>query len=981
MNKFIISFVLLLLFFNIAKAEEITITDSDINAGEQVMWTSNNTYILDGFVFVEDGAELWIEAGTVIKGKPGEAADASALIVARGGKIYANGTPTKPIIFTAESDDVTNPFDLTKDDRGMWGGVIILGKAGINVAGGTEQIEGIPVEEPRGQYGGNDDADNSGVFRYVSIRHAGSNIGQDNEINGLTMGAVGSETVIEFVEVFANKDDGYEWFGGTANTKYLVAAFCGDDGFDYDEGFRGKGQFWFSIQDDIIGGSAGEHDGGTTPEDGQPYAIPQIYNATYIGSGMNSTNTKNTPFINMRDNAGGKYYSSIFMDAPGVALQIEDLESGEDSRARLEVGDLEYTHNIWYNFKDGVADAANNQFTLDYLTDAANNNKVADPMLMSVSRIEDGGLDPRPKAGSPALTDYKMPPNDGFYSQVDYAGAFGPHELWVQNWTFLYEAGYTPQVGENEITITDSDINAGEQVIWTANNTYILDGFVFVEDGAELWIEAGTVIKGKPGEAADASALIIARGGKIYAMGTPTQPIIFTAESDDVNNPYDLTKDDRGMWGGLIVLGKAGINVAGGTEQIEGIPVEEPRGQYGGNDDKDNSGIIRFISIRHAGSNIGQDNEINGLTMGAVGTGTTIEYVEVFANKDDGFEWFGGTANTKYLIAAFCGDDGFDYDEGFRGKGQFWFVIQDDIIGGSAGEHDGGTTPEDGQPYAIPVIYNATYIGSGINSTNTKNTPFINMRDNAGGKYYSSVFMDAPGVALQVEDLESGEDSRARLEAGDLEYTNNIWYNFKDGVADAANNQFTLDYLTNPANNNRVTDPMLVSVSRMDDKLLDPRPKMGSPVFDGYKMPPADGFYVETEYVGAFGEYNWAVDWTFLGDGNFASPFGARTVIDVLDEETSVLTQEPKFNSNSSVNIYPNPTYGASKLQFSIDNDTQVQVEVYNLLGMRVMNLMNEFLVNGMYSLEFDASHLNNGMYVIKITTSDDSISTKFIKE
>ncbi len=281
----------------------------------------------------------------------------------------------------------------------------------------------------------------------------------------------------------------------------------------------------------------------------------------------------------------------------------------------------------------------------------------------------------------------------------------------------------------------------------------------------------------------------------------------------------------------------------------------------------------------------------------------------------------------------------------------------------------------------MPQIYNATYIGSGINSTNPKNTPFINMRDNAGGKYYSSIFMDAPGFALQIEDLESGADSKARLDAGDLEYTNNIWYNFKDGLADAGNNQFTLDHLTNPANNNRVTDPMLVSVSRMDDKSLDPRPEAGSPAFTGYKMPPADGFYVETEYVGAFGEYNWAVDWTFLGDGNYASPFGARTVLDILDEETSVLTQEPVFNTNNTVSIYPNPTYGSSKLQFSIDNDTQVNVEVYNLLGMKVMNLMNEYLINGMYSLEFDASALDNGMYVIKITTDDDTVTTKFIKK
>ncbi|MFP4543961.1 MAG: T9SS type A sorting domain-containing protein [Candidatus Kapaibacterium sp.] len=981
MSRYIITFFAALLLFSTVKAEEITITDASIQPGEQVVWTADNTYILDGFVFVEEGSELWIEAGTVIKGKPGEAANASALVVAKGGKIYAMGTPTQPIIFTAESDDVNDPYDLTKDDRGLWGGVIILGKAGINVAGGEEQIEGIPVEESRGAYGGNENDDNSGIIRFISIRHAGSNIGQDNEINGLTMGGVGSGTVIEFVEVFSNKDDGFEWFGGTVNTRYLVSAFSGDDGFDYDEGFRGKGQFWFSIQDDIIGNSAGEHDGGTTPEDGQPYSMPQIYNATYIGSGVNSTNTKNNPFINMRDNAGGKYFSSIFMDAPGFALQVEDLESGEDSRARLEAGNLEYTNNIWYNFKDGLADPASQQFTLDYLSDPSNNNREIDPMLVSISRTEDGGLDPRPEPGSPAFQGYKEVPNDGFYTKVDYVGAFGPHELWIKNWTFLDEAGFTPQTGANEIVITDDDIQPGQEVVWSSNNTYILDGFVFVEEGSELWIEAGTVIKGKPGEAANASALVVAKGGKIYAMGTPTQPIIFTAESDDVNDPYDLTKDDRGLWGGVIILGKAGINVAGGEEQIEGIPVEESRGAYGGNENDDNSGIIRFISIRHAGSNIGQDNEINGLTMGGVGSGTVIEFVEVFSNKDDGFEWFGGTVNTRYLVSAFSGDDGFDYDEGFRGKGQFWFSIQDDIIGNSAGEHDGGTTPEDGQPYSMPQIYNATYIGSGVNSTNTKNNPFINMRDNAGGKYFSSIFMDAPGFALQVEDLESGEDSRARLEAGNLEYTNNIWYNFKDGLADPATQQFTLDYLTNSSNNNRVIDPMLVSIGRSNDAELDPRPEENSPVYSGYITPEEDGFYLQTEYIGAFDKYNWAVDWTFLGAGNYASPFGARTIVEYPETGTSVIQHRPNFTSENIAEIYPNPTYGASTLQFSLVNDTQVKAEVYNLLGTKVMTLMDEYLITGTYKLDFDASALNSGMYVIKISTNDDNITTRFIKK
>ena len=310
----------LLLASTMLTAQEV-ITDDSIQPGQNVTFTSDKTYLLDGFVFVDSTATLTIEAGTVIKAKAGEGADASALIVARGGKIFANGTKDEPIIFTSEDDDLNDPEDLTQDDRGLWGGIIILGNATINVAGGTEQIEGIPVNEPRGNYGGMDDEDNSGVLRYISVRHGGSNIGANNEINGVTFGGVGSGTTVDHIEVFANADDGYEWFGGTVNCKFLVSAFNGDDAFDWDEGFRGMGQFWFAIQASDVGNSAFESDGGTTPEDGEPYATPHLYNITVIGSAANGTNAKNTPLINLRDNSGGFFYNSIIMDGRGLCGQ------------------------------------------------------------------------------------------------------------------------------------------------------------------------------------------------------------------------------------------------------------------------------------------------------------------------------------------------------------------------------------------------------------------------------------------------------------------------------------------------------------------------------------------------------------------------------------------------------------------------------------------------------------------------------------
>ncbi|MFB6305967.1 MAG: hypothetical protein ABEH43_03090, partial [Flavobacteriales bacterium] len=166
---------------------------------------------------------------------------------------------------------------------------------------------------------------------------------------------------------------------------------------------------------------------------------------------------------------------------------------------------------------------------------------------------------------------------------------------------------------------------------------------------------------------------------------------------------------------------------------------------------------------------------INGLTLGGVGTGTELHHIEVIANQDDGVEFFGGTAQIHHVVTAFCGDDSYDYDEGFRGKGQYWFTVQEPGTGNRGGEHDGGTSPEDGQPYADPVIYNATYIGGDISDNNHA----LKIRDNGGGKYYNSIFFNW-GEGIEIENSSSApENSYDRFQAGDLELGNNVFWNVK----------------------------------------------------------------------------------------------------------------------------------------------------------------------------------------------------------
>ncbi len=250
---------------------------------------------------------------------------------------------------------------------------------------------------------------------------------------------------------------------------------------------------------------------------------------------------------------------------------------------------------------------------------------------------------------------------------------------------------------------------------------------------ATLTIEAGhgDQRRGRGGtsqRASRASALFVTAGAKIHAVGTPTQPIIFTSEFDDTSDRQRLGIYERGLWGGVVVMGKAVLNTSSSTtgntnspkyDVFEGLPDNQISGQYvyrfGGNNDGDNSGVIQYVSIRHGGFVITGNKEFNGLSMCALGSGTTIDHVEAYAIADDGFEWFGGTVNTKYLVSAFNDDDCFDTDQGYRGKNQFWFAIQENGKRDNGGEWNGEPNgiAVSNAPFANFQVYNATWIGAG----------------------------------------------------------------------------------------------------------------------------------------------------------------------------------------------------------------------------------------------------------------------------
>lgn len=285
-------------------------------------------------------------------------------------------------------------------------------------------------------------------------------------------------------------------------------------------------------------------------------------------------------------------------------------------------------------------------------------------------------------------------------------------------------------IGPSEPTVVSVSGSITSNTTWTSNVIYQLNQKVVVQDGATLTIEPGTIIKGSSGTGSLASALVIARGGKLMAEGTATEPIIFTSAADNIalgqTMGTNLDQNDRGLWGGLIVLGNAPCSFSGDVDalQIEGIPAEDTWGLYGGNDSEDNSGVIKYVSIRHGGALIGEGNEINGLTLGGVGTGTEIDHVEVVANVDDGIEFFGGTVHASNLLVWAQGDDAIDIDQAYSG------TIDNVVVHlGDASDHAFEVDGPEGTAAGSFTLQNASIFGNSI----TENGEYADYRKAATG--------------------------------------------------------------------------------------------------------------------------------------------------------------------------------------------------------------------------------------------------------
>lgn len=397
--------------------------------------TADKVWTLEGYVRVLDGATLTVEPGTIVKGKKAAAGiNSSALIIERGGKIIADGTAENPIIFT--SSQLVGSRSI-----GDWAGIIVCGRAGTNISGGVGQYESGILGADVAQYGSATpvDNDNSGIIRFVRIEYAGVQIQQDKEINGLTLCAVGSGTVVENVQVSYGGDDAFEFFGGTVNCKNLIAYRSTDDDFDFEFGYRGTIQFAISMKDPNIADAAGasngiECDNGVGEAD-QPYNKPVLSNFTFIGPGAGA-NDKHNSGVLFRKGTQFVLVNSIIVNHLKGGVEIATAQAGAFVAAGQSVLKNNLVFAIANPFKVSSSAFGGDAAAFTALaTDPANGNTIlADAAAAGITSIDLANPNPTLTATSPAKTGASFTGLPASFQQVTYRGAADTNN-WAAGWS------------------------------------------------------------------------------------------------------------------------------------------------------------------------------------------------------------------------------------------------------------------------------------------------------------------------------------------------------------------------------------------------------------------------------------------------------------------------------------------------------------------------------------------------------------------
>lgn len=533
-----------------------------------------------------------------------------------------------------------------------------------------------------------------------------------------------------------------------------------------------------------------------------------------------------------------------------------------------------------------------------------------------------------------------------FFTNTSYRGAFAPAPtpMWTQGW-----AEWDPQNVNYPAPTATVTGTISANTTWAAGTTVLLQGPVYVTGNSTLNIQPGVVIRGS--KAIAGSALIITKGSVINAAGTVTNPIVFT--SDQAVGSRAI-----GDWGGVILLGNAALNFTTGVNNIEGLPVSSNT-QYGGGsspNNNDNSGTMRYVRIEYGGYVYGTNQEINGLTLGAVGRGTTLEYIQTSFTNDDGFEWFGGTVNAKWLVSYRNLDDDFDTDNGYSGNVQFGLIVRDPNIAdnpsvstseGFESDNDaGGTTAT---PLTSGIFSNVTMVGPYRGSTtNTIAAGYrrgARLRRNTNLKIYNSILMDVNrGVHIDGALCETSAGN------GAIRFKNNIIA----GMATRAVEQNTTNTF---ATNASVTTVAWLSTNANDSI---------------HGSMPSFSVILTTPYNYTSPDYR-------PGAGSIAlsnSSFTDAVIAPLTSTSTVGFTQVKK--EIGYVMLYPNPTSSSTDLLVNSIANTPAQLEIIDVTGKVVLTQRANF-EQGINEINLSTQNLVNGVYFVTINTSIGKETVKLI--
>ena len=391
---------------------------------EDMTLTADKAWLLRGGVFIGDDVNetvLTIEPGTTVYG---ESSTTGMLVIRRGSKIVAEGTREAPIVFTSSKSEGSRT-------RGDWGGVILNGRAKVNSCGEESQSCEAYGEGGTGWYGGDDDTDDSGVLRYVRIEFAGKIISPDNELNGLALQGVGSKTTLEYIQVHMGKDDGIEFFGGTANFRYVLVTGVADDNLDWTDGWRGRGQFFVCQQyDDGFGDNGIEADNNGEDNAATPRSGPVLSNLTLIGA---PGSTASDIGMLLREGTGASIHNAIVTGWGDYCLDIDHDETFANAMTGESLSGALIVESSYFNCDTSFDDEEDDAFAVsEFITSMNTRNSTEDPQLTAPYDRE--SPDFRPASGSPAASG-AMVPKDSFFQEVDFVGGVDPQDDWTQGWT------------------------------------------------------------------------------------------------------------------------------------------------------------------------------------------------------------------------------------------------------------------------------------------------------------------------------------------------------------------------------------------------------------------------------------------------------------------------------------------------------------------------------------------------------------------